>query len=303
MQLDFDRMELPVIDCGPDWLTATVKRDEGRWQEVQNNWADILHRARAESGLVEDAGRLGYAGLLAGKCFWGFRWDGALLNITGGDAAAYWDDWQRATGKPTRIDLQVTVRAREMWLDYLNHIKGRAEEAAKGLKGGRKRNIRRQDDIQDGYTLYIGSRSSDTFCRVYHKYAADPDRYEMGDVRFEVELHGDQAAIMLQSLEDSNLPVSQYAIGYVSDWLHRRGVRCPWHVAEPVNSKFTDVLEQNPLDAKLTWLYNQVGPTARLLGDQGHTAKVLRVLFGPQWLEYLLGRLTEEGGQDDGTNG
>lgn len=292
-----------IIDRGCDWLQSTVQREDERWTACQNNWLDIVHVERKYCGLIEDAGMLGYVGLLTGKVFWGTRWDGSIIRITGGDAKKYWYSWLRATGKPTRIDMQVTLRCGDTWPEYLRaaHEGARAANAKLGEK--RKRKLRVQTDDDQGHTLYIGSRASKTFGRIYHKWPTDKDRYQYGDIRMEVEVHAEEAALLMESYHQSGLGDEQYATGYVMDWFQRRGVTLYDGDCEVVNSRFTDVLDANPLTDKLNWLYNQVGPSVRLLSEQGHTAEVFRVLFGPQWLEVLLGRLTEEGGTDDGEEG
>lgn len=291
-----------IIDSGCDYISASVQRDEGRWTEVQNNWLDIIHTARLDSGLVEDAGMMGYAGLLAGKVFWGTRYDGSLLRITGGDANRYFSNWLVATGKPTRLDLQITIRTGAAYHSLLADVKEAADAANLKLAETRRRLVKVVGDNRQGQTVYIGSRKSKTFGRAYHKWATDRDRYQCGDVRFEVELHAEEAVLALEAFRADAAGIYQWAVGYVVDWYDKRGVTLPVADVYPVDSRFTDVCEASPLDAKLQWLYNQVGPTARLLADQGHTASVFRVLFGPQWLEYLLGRLSEEGGNDDGQN-
>lgn len=291
----------PMLDSGIDFLTATVKRDEPRYTSVVASWFDILREARAESGLVEDAGLMGYVGLLASSVFVGHRWDSSIVRITGGDADRYFTLWAQATGKPTRIDLQITLRCGQEWRDVLHSVAAGAEAANEKLPPKRQRKLKTVNDNSQGHTYYIGARTSKTFGRVYHKWAKDRDRYEYGDLRFEVEVHGDEAVLLYEAMTTSDVTWYAYARGYVFDWFERRGVRVPCDEPDIIDSRFTDVLEANPLTDKLSWLYNQVGPTARLLSEQGHTAEVMRVLFGPQWFEVLLGRLTEEGDHDDGT--
>lgn len=291
--------DFKVLEQGCDYIVATVQREEGRWQEVTNNWADIMHAARRYSGLVEDAALLGYAGLLSGKVFWGFRYDGSLFRATGSDAKAYWPMWERASGKPTRLDFQFTVRCGDNWPELLRTVFEQASAASRLLPPERQRKVRVQTDLEEGHTVYVGARTTGMMGRVYHKWPTDRDRYEYGDVRFEVELRGKHAALAYESYFQSEMEIGQWALGYVVDWYEKRGVSLAGIDAIAVNSRFTDVLDPNPLDKKLDWLYNQVGPTVRLMADQGHTAEVFRVLFGPQWLEYLLGRLTAEGGMDN----
>lgn len=292
-----------TLDSGPDYLTATVKRDEPRYTAVTGAWFDVLREARTDNGLIEDAGLMGYVGLLSGKVFVGHRWDSSLIRITGSDAHTYWAWWEKASGRPTRLDLQVTLRCGAGWRKVMHAHSLAAEEANQKLPPKRQRKLQHQEDNRHGHTFYIGARSSKTFGRIYHKWAVDPDRYQPGDLRYEVEVHGDEAVLLYESYRTSELNIREYAHGYVLDWFSKRGVLVPTADRAPVDSRFTDVLEANPLTDKLSWLYNQVGPTARLLSEQGHTAEVMRVLFGPQWIEVLLGRLTEEGSDHNGTDG
>jgi DNA relaxase NicK len=284
-----------VLDLGCDYITATLKRDDADFVSSTAGWWDILHEEKNISGLVEDMGMLGYVGVTSGGVFIGFRNDGCLLRITGGSAKRHLVAYLLCPGRTTRLDLQVTLRCGEAWHRVLQSTKEGADVQNSVLSQARRRKVRVVTDNDQGHTVYIGSRTSTAFGRAYHKWAKDPDRYEYGDVRYEVELHKDHATDVVTQLETTDWSTGAWIAGFIKDWWANRGTALPLESTPHILSRWTDVLDETPLAQKLTWLYNQVGPTVKLLAEQGHTAEVFRVLFGPQWLEYLLGRLTEEG--------
>lgn len=290
-----------VLEAGCDWLTLVVLHEDNAYAECVQEWFDIIRAERIRTGLIEDSGKLGYVGLQAGSVFWGRRHDGDILIISGGEANVYLAKAVEFGPRVRRADWQVTYIVDEPSIWPVHKAREQADEANKVLPSGRQRKISTHDDNKEGYTLYIGSRQSDAFSRLYHKSAQTPERYPTGSWRWEVQYNGDSASASVSSFLEASRTPEGYAMDLVLDWYRRRGVDVPWNATTEVDSRFTDVLPATPLVDKLNWLYTQVGPSARLLSDQGHTAEVMRVLFGKDWLEYLLGRLTAEGESDNAT--
>lgn len=286
----------PLLDLGCDYISASCSRDVPEFIETTTAWWDILHKERLDCGLIEDAGMMGYNGMISGSVFVGSRPDGMFLKVSGGAANKYLGEYLCAPGHCTRIDLQATLRYGEQWELLMNGVKNWADIANERLPPARRRKVRVVSDNEQGSTVYVGARTSPAMGRCYHKWAKDHDRYNPGDVRFEVELHKEFARDVVTQINHWQGSIDQWIKGFLWDWWKVRGIDVPLPLVVPISSRWTDVMEDTPLVQKLNWLYTQVGPTAKLLAEQGHTAEVFRVLFGPQWIEYLLGRLTEEGG-------
>ena len=290
-----------VLEAGCDWLTLVVLHEDNAYDLIVQDWFDIIRAERVRTGLIEDSGKLGYVGLQAGSAFWGRRHDGDMLIISGGEANAYLQQATALSPRIRRADWQVTyvVEQPELW--PVHQARKQADEANALLPAGRQRKIHTHSDNREGYTLYVGSRQSDEFCRLYHKRAQAPERYPEGSWRWEVQFNGDKAGASVTAFLEASRTPEGYAMDLLRDWFRRRGIDTPWDSTSEIDSRFTDVLPATPLVDKLNWLYTQVGPSARLLSDQGHTAEVMRVLFGKDWLEYLLGRLTTEGAESNAT--
>jgi DNA relaxase NicK len=295
--------ELPALplelSLGCDYISASISRDLPEFVEVTTAWWDILHKERLATGLIEDMGMMGYNGMSAGAVFVGSRFDGMFLRISGATADTHLMQYLDAPGRCTRIDFQVTLRYGDAWRLMLNGCRSWATIANERLPLPRRRKVREVNDDDQGHTVYVGARSSTAFGRIYHKWAKDKDRYEPGDLRFEVELHKGFARDAIEKMNNWEGNGYHWMGAFLWDWWKERGINIPFITYDRVSSRWTDVLDDTPLSQKLNWLQTQVAPTARLLADQGHTAEVFRVLFGPQWLEFLLGRLTEEGSYSD----
>ena len=158
----------------------------------------------------------------------------------------------REGGKTTRIDLAIDVFDEE--IDISAMARSKQVDGAKGSARGRKL----MEGEDGGRTLYIGSRQSDKFFRIYDKAVETGDRSRPW-TRFELEIKGDTAKKV--AFEFANLLEGQHA-PYIKgimkamfnpdDALYQAIMSAPAvHVTAPKDTS----------DNTLEWLLNSVAKT------------------------------------------
>jgi hypothetical protein len=180
----------------------------------------------------------------------------------------------------SRCDIQIT-----MWYDADNpDVAQRLAPVAldyadkRGRAGARPRLI---SGYGTGDTLYVGSRSSDVFIRIYDKWRESKLNAEFQYAwRFEVELGGDAAKRAWRGdITDGEYPGMLDVASIVSAYMRRRGIELPelsgvYAREIPKPDKDTDAQTRS-----LQWLRNQVSPTiGRLLTDGIELDQVLDAL-------------------------
>lgn len=141
----------------------------------------------------------------------------------------------------------------------------------------------------EGYTIYLGSRSSDVMLRVYDKQleqngkrgdSEEPIMYEW--VRWELELKGERAQLAAKSMIDG-ISVGALCIGVLSNYFRvivrddSNKSRCS---TDPKWQRFIDGIQalrlyvhhdEKSLDDKKAWILRQVAPTLTgiIIADYG----------------------------------
>jgi DNA relaxase NicK len=140
---------------------------------------------------------------------------------------------------------------------------------------------------QGGSTLYVGSRNSDQFGRLYDKGAQQggPPGFTW---RYEVELKNAYSTAATQYLvnnmgkptEDQQRDLS----AFVYSWWRDRGVK---PLFSPVTGDMIVAVskQQTTLDRKLTWLRGQVRPTIQQLIAAGLGKDALEALGLPDYTQ------------------
>src|SRR5687768_853879 len=98
-------------EAGIDYLTVVSNDLSGSGQLDALGWA-MVEKAEQEGGIVKSALIGGYEGYLVNQSFYGVRYDGCMVRMSGQGAEwlARAVDWQKAHA--TRIDVQITA-----WFD------------------------------------------------------------------------------------------------------------------------------------------------------------------------------------------
>lgn len=260
-----------------DWLTVTTKTARGGAALMS-----LYERHKAGSGRSAK-----FFGFDCVRDEHGLTWgkrslDGLYIFIAPGEAAR--DTWRKAVpvaSKVTRIDLAVDV-----WLEQpRDQVKQSArvvlsQHLDTRLKYTYITGIEGQSRNRAGDTLYIGSRQSAQFGRLYdkglQKGTAPPGKW----LRYEVEYKAGAAFQMAREalqLEPGQLP--EFISCAVHSWFQRRDV-------PPVFQPATDTpgliirseMKQTTATKKLAWLTSQVKPTVQYLFEQGMRSETLRAL-------------------------
>lgn len=263
-------------DAAPDWLTCTATT-KGLGEPL---WA------LGDALLVEDQTKgeqptrwqmKGYRGWSTLGCRIGVRSDGVLLSLSGLKCRENSQKALATSEHCSRLDLAVDVHsALEMTsvpqnlYRYLNHVPPRNGRPV-------KRTLITNSD--GGATLYIGSRTSDWFTRIYDKgieqKAAPPGHW----LRFELEIKGRAADGVAAALQRA-ASVQHFSLSVVARRLQLVAGIVMYH-------KYDSVMYHEPpratsIDRKLRWLSVTVRPTVQVLVEELGVRKVAHALGLPQ---------------------
>lgn len=275
---------MELKSAGLDWLTMTTSDDGlgGYWYEQFSTYA--RENVRKELGIQPFYN--GYhSGVKCGKMSWGYKEGlGYILVVTGGATEEYYLRYYPALTRVTRVDLRMDVVVNEprdvagKWFDVLK------------THGNRQRGYRLWENDQGGKTLYVGSRNSQQYGRIYDK-GVEAGLAEPGLLwRLEVEYKKPIANQVYG--EVVNLPVAERVekiSGTVANWFESRGVAAT--IGMVLGEGITMQLEfqATTLDRKINWLRTQVRPTVRRLVDAGYGRDVFRaLLLDERELEHIL---------------
>ena len=266
------------METGVDWFSATLPVGHSHSGQVYDAAMKYLEGQLTAGNTAKPATLLGYKGVICGKCFVGEREDGILLRSTGGVSTAFYEAVYLGDMHVSRFDLQVSV-----WIDTARTHLGRqarsdaAYHRATHPREG-KRRISSIDSEDGGYTLYIGSKSSEHFCRLYDKGAESGNEYYQGCWRYEVELHNDSATAAARYLLANGIQMETVIASTVRQYYTARGVRVPWFTADELNAVRPRASIESDDSRSLRWLAAQVRPTIARLRTRGYTVSVLEAL-------------------------
>jgi DNA relaxase NicK len=237
-----------------------------------------MQKIADEGNQAKQAIRLGYKGVQCGKLFVGDSSQGLFILATGSVAAMAYEHLYLPEMHISRLDLQVT-----QW-DCPNGAETGiiAEQHAVAYKraaGSRhQRQIRHTSDDKGGYTLYIGSRSSDSFIRLYNKGKEAKDEYYKDSWRYEVEMHNTMASTSAAYLLAYKGTLEEAIVATVKAYARQRGLSVDWpsndrlSILQPIPKEETDDIRS------LRWLSAQVQPTVQRLIRAGYAADVAAAL-------------------------
>lgn len=266
------------LEAGLDWFSATLHAGHpmsGQLYDTAMAYLEVQHDA---GNTAKEAVLLGYKGVICGKSFVGEREDGLLLRATGGASGGFYEACYLEDMHVSRLDLAVTVWiknptthiGREARLDAAYHRLTNPKEG--------KRKISSVDSEDGGYTLYIGSKSSEHFCRLYDKGAEAGNDYYAGSWRYEIELHNDSATQAARYILANSLQMETVVASTVRQYYTARGVKVPWYTADELNALRPLRLLESDDSRSLRWLAAQVKPTVARLRARGYTSSVLEAL-------------------------
>lgn len=259
-----------VASC--DWLTRTFSDNKIR-EFVEDDFITSAAVLKAEGHETAAWSWMGYEGYSVGGLSWGRRDDGDILRISGGTAERLFDKYAHYQGNCSRLDVALTLR----WPTPERHVASQAYTRLVGQSDATKRRLYSLiTNSRGGETLYVGSRSSDQFGRLYDKDAEQGLQRISCRWRYEVEFKSDRAAKVLELLQPSRERGKMY-LGIVRGFFEPRGVKLP-PLADEQEIRVEVLAPPRQVDTQLKWLREQVSPVVGRLRRLGMEASVIEAL-------------------------
>lgn len=270
-------ISVPIaIASGIDWLTATTDKEETGFA-----WYDLFCRSAGKTSEWRNKWYTGRKGE-------GYRWgysprQGYIFISTGKTTPQIFKAIVPAAKNVTRVDFQVTVEMPDALPCLVEDYYAQVCEC-------NKRKYTLIQNNKGGKTLYVGSRQSAQFGRVYDKGVESKGAKPGKLWRYEVELkqhRGDAIARRLlayipqsdeQGMSEMNRTIQRAIVPAVWEWFDDRGIH-------PIFDRIGDnelVVEIGRSvtsdDRKLEWLTTQVRPTIQDFVSRGLVHKLEKAI-------------------------
>lgn len=262
-----------TLAAGMDWITATRAQtdlDNPLWQ-----FASHVQRDLTDAGCVFRAWAWsGYVGYSSDHMAAGVRQDGTYLRLSSDVAAIYWQRAVTASQNVSRVDLQVTVELERPRINLAAVEYALAVERASALDARRKIALIKAHPA--GQTLYIGSRQSDTFLRLYDKGAENGSDTSGKTWRYEVEYKNDRAREVSNMLNRHSSPHDGIT-ALVHAEFTKRGTTPLFDRKIPAPTLSLSRIDPTT-ERQLIWLNTQVRPVIEKLLAAGERDRTIAAL-------------------------
>lgn len=263
-------MIIPVpvsLAASVDYLTATTKSDA-----ATANLLDTLYTKCFGDSLHEFTWRpwrfKGFVGRSTEGVRYGIRGEEGIAILSGSRASSHWREIAGEAQNITRIDLALTVEFETPMPHLAREFYREAQESGMANYGY-------VTTTRGGSTLYVGSRTSQFYGRLYDKSSEQGG--ESGKIwRWEVEVKKPKAKMAITTLIDQTEP-AEWIHNYIHEWFTMRGIECP----QP-GLYMDTALEIGAIvkttDKTLSWLRTQVRPAVGKLINCGFKDQVQEAL-------------------------
>lgn len=269
---------------GVDWITVTTSEEE-HGAALYSLFLAYAKSARNKSNLVESWQDRHYVGQQTEGIVWGYSQinKGYIMRATGAAADVLWQEMYQASQRVTRLDLQSTVILPRAEPDYVA-TRHAAALAARGEKKIPKIDLYDGSDGAD--TLYIGSRYSAFFGRLYDKAReANLGDWSLDRVfRYEVQItkhngdFGTEVARQLHEMAEDGKSITAAIRRFLNDWFSDRYTPTDIPVQNGTELKLPVYVPQTSNQKRLEWLHKQVRPTLQKLMAAGLAVEALEAL-------------------------
>lgn len=272
-RIGFDLPANSTASIGVDWITATQFRID-----------DVKPLLKVAKGIVSKEVQRGndrrtwkgqgYFGERAGGASWGVRGDTYIAMLSSGCARENWREVGEWATNCTRLDLQQTILLEEEDRGFFDRMEAFLLSRPAGR--GRSAQVTRVRDSKGGNTLYLGSRTSDVYYRVYDK-GVESGTYEPGRlIRFEIELKRDLAKTAMLNVLRSKSEKDEI-LSIIAGLFGRQSVN--------ISSSYVQLLEVACVDSssdvqqRLRYLAKSVRPLVQKLISAGFEDEAMACLF------------------------
>lgn len=270
------------IEVGIDYVTATIRDGSDNFEPFVRIAHQLLQQDANAGAIYREARLLGYSGHQSKHTFFGASPQGLLFRVSGAAATEAFYAIGPYSDHFSRLDLQATVQYSVEQVDVaqLNYLLCNA--ANERVPKSRRRKLTLWAGNDGGATLYIGSRTSEQFARIYNKYAQSDESHYERCWRFEVQLTNNLAVHYAQLLLADMYPRNEELADMVHSWLIRRGVQPPWNAFDNQYAVPAISLELPDEQRRIDWIAKQVAPAVRQLIDSGYRDVLYSLLFGSE---------------------
>jgi hypothetical protein len=186
-----------LLDASVDWFTVTL--EDGLRSRFAEAKAIRIMKALVDGGSEQSStNRLGFVGERVEHFFYGKRGDLLIVIGSGAVAASEASFFLSMASNVSRLDLSVTLRDDDIDRDWTAIAFKQCSMDGRVDSGLLK--THRIQGTPDGSTLYIGSRSSDRYFRIYDKTAESKGDWPERSWRWEVEYKKPRAGIVAARL-------------------------------------------------------------------------------------------------------
>lgn len=249
-----------LVDAGIDYIRVTCN-DELNGVRLRDHFWDTAEQDAQLGYEVQNGGAFGFVGKKSRHALWGVKKDWSMLQVSGRfaqRALAYAHEGTQCT----RLDLQVTYQVEE----------GKVEETIRSLynvacdhKGeeGMPVKVKMIEERHKAQTVYIGSRASDYFVRIYDKFEESGKEEYRNCVRVELEIKGRASKAIWQRMCTSEDGVG-HLLNHLKKIVSKRGIVLPEHFKGKIPQM---VFKREPMkeENQLAWLKRQISPTVTKL--------------------------------------
>jgi len=269
-----------VLESQVDWVTVAYHGHEQT--DILGDFANGLIAGEVAAGNDPRPFDVnGYVGWRVGRVRYGERAEAGLLQLSGQLAEDHLHDLVPYASTVTRLDLAVTLRldppdilyGTGQYAQFVDHYHATEGSALPWEVA----------DADTGHTVYLGSRRSDAFYRLYNKEQqcradADAEGLEVYRAcwRHELELHDDAAKAVAVALlaEPARAPALS---GYVGDYVRKHGGSVDWDTSA-APAQVGSFRRRSDRATRLRWFAKQVAPALDRELQRGNQLEVWRAL-------------------------
>lgn len=250
-----------------DWITVTSWNEEdfSHWKRWQNRRGEKITEGKIKM----------YSGFWSGASFVGQGFQGNkkhfMIKVSGDDSKSVFHEIWSPGVKATRLDVQITKELPENY-----SARKFVDSLRSGDWGNYKRDLQLIENSDGLDTVYIGSRKSERFARVYVK-----NTLEGNFLRFEIENKKDLADYIARAYYTDQNVLSSVLFDFISSLpLDSEGVLQGFlDLISDVRSGIVIPRKVISADDTYSWLIDTVGPVIwRYLNDHDRGAELASYL-------------------------
>lgn len=253
--MDYSTLVLPILEARTDWITATAP--SGQRAHALAEFADAMVSMEATKGdKLESWGFQSYRGWQAGDWRYGWGRHGCCVVVSheaswlnASNLAELADHWSRIDYCVTVLDTSHSIEPDH---DYWQAWPWRDRPLRQLAE------IRRNQGMNGGNSVTIGSRASAYYFRCYDKFSESRGAYPRGTWRWELELKREASENHHASWRSSPKD-ARYVMDLIASDLKRYQLSVPWLPNSAVDRE-KRVHRERDADRILRWLSAQVAP-------------------------------------------